>query len=119
MSQVVKKWRQKNRPHYNRWMRSYRNVDWKQIERMLKDPEEYLFEREYRKRRAVKQATPVWADRGAIRRVYMEAVRLSRQMGIGMRVIHVSPIRGRKVSGLHLAENLKVVSESYAERYRG
>lgn len=36
-----------------------------------------------------------------------------------MKVIHVIPIRGRTRCGLHIAENLKVVSESYAELYRG
>jgi len=93
-------------------------MNWQAIEKLLENPEEYLFERDARKRRNLAQACPKWVDRRAIRRVYEECVRLSKQMHIGMRVIHVIPIRGRKCSGLHMAENLKVVSESYAELYR-
>lgn len=85
---------------------------------MLDDPAEYLFEREYRKRQALIKACPSWVDREAIRRIYAESVRLSRQLGVGMKVIHVIPIRDRKASGLHIPENLKVVSQSYADLYR-
>ncbi len=94
-------------------------MDWQTIERLLADSEEYLFERDARKRSNTARACPGWADRDAIRRIYAECVRLSRQYRIGMKVIHIYPVRHKRFSGLHMAENLKVVSESYAELYRG
>lgn len=113
------RWRDKNRARYNALTRAYRDTGWQTVERLLQNPVEYLFERDARKRRNTAQACPGWADREAIRHIYAECVRLSRQYRIGMKVIHIWPIRGRKSSGLHIAENLRVVSESYAELYRG
>jgi hypothetical protein len=84
---------------------------------MLQDPDEYLFERDARKRKNRAEACPAWADRSAIRRIYAECVRHSKQFGIAMKVIHIHPLRGRRAWGLHVAENLKVVSEQYAELY--
>jgi len=44
--------------------------------------------------------------------MYEECVRLSDQMGLEFEVDHIIPIHNRKVCGLHVPENLKVVSHS-------
>lgn len=55
---------------------------------------------------------PAWADRGAIAAIYTMASRASRCTGIPFHVDHVIPIRGRRVTGLHVPENLAVISKA-------
>jgi hypothetical protein len=54
-------------------------------------------------------ATPVWADRDAIRAVYRKAKRLTKQTGIKHHVDHIVPLQNDKVCGLHYAVNLRVI----------
>ena len=56
-------------------------------------------EKAFRKKH-VRQATPAWADRDAIREIYKNTPE-------GHHVDHIIPLRGKNVSGLHIAENLQ------------
>ena len=62
------------------------------------------------RRRRERDAQPVWADVEAIRAVYEEAQRT------GMHVDHVLPLKGRNVSGLHVAANLQLLPPSVNRR---
>lgn len=63
------------------------------------------------KRKAAKLLrTPKWADHDAIARIYRECYRLTHRTKIVHHVDHILPLQGRKVSGLHVAENLRVVT---------
>ena len=63
------------------------------------------------KRRTTKiNATPKWADARAIQEVYDEACRIEKETGIRQHVDHIIPLRGKNVCGLHIAENLQVIS---------
>jgi hypothetical protein len=64
-------------------------------------------------RRRVKRvsATPKWANSKAIRGFYAKAARLTAQTGIKHVVDHVVPLQGKNVCGLHVENNLRVVTE--------
>ncbi len=57
-----------------------------------------------------RMAMPEWADREAIRDVYAEAVRLSRETGVRYDVDHIVPLRGKNVCGLHVHWNLRAIT---------
>lgn len=65
------------------------------------------------KRRAKeRQATPVWlteAHLEAIKAIYAEADRLSKETGVPYQVDHIIPLSGRTVSGLHVPWNLRAI----------
>lgn len=52
---------------------------------------------------------PVWADRTAIKLLYVEAQRISRATGIKHHVDHYYPLNSPLVSGLHVADNLRII----------
>lgn len=53
--------------------------------------------------------TPPWADKEAIDAIYEEARALQEATGIPHHVDHIYPLRGEKVSGLHVEGNLRAV----------
>lgn len=105
-------WRKSNKNKHNSYQRKYRVMDLSKIKKMLEDKEEVYFTTAYRKKKRIIDATPRWADHAGIRRMFEECIRLSDQMGLDFEVDHVIPIRNRKVCGLHIPENLQVVSHS-------
>ena len=53
--------------------------------------------------RRVRHATPKWADRKAIRQIYLQAQHL------GKEVDHIAPIKNDIVCGLHVPANLRLI----------
>lgn len=71
------------------------------------------------KRRAAKlQRTPAWANLDAMRAIYADAQRLTAETGIPHHVDHVIPLQGRLVSGLHVHNNLQILTGSENSRKR-
>lgn len=66
-----------------------------------------------RNRQAAKlKRTPAWADKEKIKAIYMEAQRLTEETGIPHEVDHFYPLQGRFVSGLHVENNLQILTIS-------
>jgi len=58
------------------------------------------------------QATPLWADLNAIAEVYEKRQRKTEQTGVVHHVDHIIPLQGKTACGLHVANNLRVVTRT-------
>lgn len=67
---------------------------------------------------AKKNRTPAWADLEAISEIYKEAERLTKETGVPHEVDHQLPLQGALVSGLHVQNNLQILSR-FANRSKG
>ncbi len=55
------------------------------------------------------EATPAWADKDKIDKIYEESARMT-ATGTPHHVDHFYPLRGKLVSGLHCEDNLRVIT---------
>lgn len=65
-----------------------------------------------RRRAALKRATVAWADNVEIQKFYDEAKRLTDETGIEHHVDHWIPLTNKNVCGLHVHQNLRVITGS-------
>jgi excisionase family DNA binding protein len=59
-----------------------------------------------------------WADAKAIRAIYADAQRMTRETGQPHHVDHVIPLQGEFVSGLHVHNNLQILTGTENSRKR-
>lgn len=62
-----------------------------------------------RRRAGLMQRTPSWADHDLMNSIY-ELARIYREFGHEVEVDHAVPLRGRRVSGLHVHDNLQIIN---------
>jgi hypothetical protein len=74
-----------------------------------KDPEAYIT-RERLKTTLKKEATPAWADKNAIKALYVESRRLTEETGVKHHVDHFYPLKGEVVCGLHCDANMRIIT---------
>lgn len=98
-------WRQQNKD----WITNYN----KQYQ--LDNPEKVAAIRRLREH-SIKQQTPSWANQEAIKSLYKKAKQLSQETGILYTVDHVIPLQGKLVSGLHVENNLQILTKSENSR---
>lgn len=61
------------------------------------------------RKKHIKKVTPKWADKAAIRAIYLNCPE-------GMQVDHIVPIKGKTVSGLHVEYNLQYLTPAENNR---
>jgi hypothetical protein len=65
-----------------------------------------------RRKAALIQRTPLWADLEKIESFYVEAEKLTKETGIKYEVDHIIPLQGKTISGLHVHNNLQILTRS-------
>jgi hypothetical protein len=113
-----RKWREKNRKKHSEMSQDWarQNPEKKKLYQRTwaeKHPkrEKAINAAKSAKRRARElQATPPWVDYKEILDIYEEAQRLSRKTGVERHVDHIIPLAGKNVCGLHVAENLQILT---------
>lgn len=65
-----------------------------------------------KRRSAKKNATPAWANLNAIAEFYREAARLTKETGIRHEVDHIIPLQSEIICGLHVENNLQILTRS-------
>lgn len=96
---ATRKWKASNRAKVNAYKRAYRHQNPAAVAR-----------HEMRRRTAETQASVSWGDKALIADLYKLARIASRCTGMRFEVDHMLPLRGKRVSGLHVEHNLTVLS---------
>ena len=109
-------WRRANKAHLKdltyKW-RAENPEQWKEIcRRSRANNKEKILIRNREREIAEGRARAPWGDRKAMQAIYAEAKKLTRDTGIAHDVDHIIPLRGEKVSGLHVENNLQIMLAS-------
>jgi len=66
--------------------------------------------RAYERERALLHRIPEWANRAAIKKIYKQAKALTETTGVVYHVDHIIPINSPLVCGLHVEDNLQILT---------
>ncbi len=91
--------------------RDTRRPNYKEVEKKYNNLDRHAAS-EAKRRSAKLKRTPKWADLELIKMYYKRADYLTRCTGIQWSVDHIIPLQGVNISGLHVANNLRVITHS-------
>lgn len=100
---TAKRWRRRNPAYKLAWDRAHPEIVAKNCRAFSQRYPHKVRARSSRRRAALLQRTPAWADRARIDAVYAACP-------TGMEVDHFYPLQGKTVSGLHVHENLQYLT---------
>jgi hypothetical protein len=113
----AKQWRKENREHVNTQSKTYRDSNKETVAASRKkwamNNQDKVIANVAKRHAAKLRRTPKWLtseQRKQIEYVYLEAKMLEVETGIKHHVDHILPLQGKNVSGLHVPENLRVIT---------
>lgn len=114
-SQACIRWQQRNYRQFSEQQKIYRDLHKERRYALIKEWRQENAGRvnalSAKRRAAVYKATPSWVNHEAIAAIYEQSQELSNITGIEHHVDHYYPINGKTVCGLHVAENLQVITK--------
>ena len=129
--EAVNKWKEENRvkvkedsqKYYikNKGYRLQYNSEWRKINKdkcseynkiWRKNNRGVVNSYDVKRRTKIKRAVPLWADTWKMKQYYILAKELSRIYGTEFHVDHIVPLQGKNVSGLHVENNLQIITKT-------
>lgn len=108
------RWQQRNRKAYDEYQRQYHQSNKQERLRrasLWRETHKHVINAGTSRRRAsVQQAVPLWVDYRKIIDIYELSQALTTMTGIQHQVDHYYPLNGKYVCGLHVHDNLRVIT---------
>lgn len=120
------KWRSENAERLRRYLSQYREVNREALlaHKRRAHPAYYAknkaaFLAKFIARRSLKErALPLWVDLKTIETLYQRAREMTEKTGIAHEVDHIVPLNNSVVCGLHVQDNLRVITRDENKRKR-
>lgn len=117
--QYHREWRKNSStyPETNRaWREQNAEREKERLRRWAQENKPRLRAKNAQRRARKNRATPEWADLEAIAEIYAVCASVSQETGIAHEVDHIVPLKGVGVCGLHVHQNLRIVTRTENRR---